>query len=84
VLDTSTAVLTIGSVITGKACVLLGLWLRMRWQDRREQARQRYLLGVTEVVAAGGQLELDDQRGNGYRLRVKVNRALVQDEGQAA
>ncbi|MEV2255862.1 hypothetical protein AB0I94_35795 [Streptomyces sp. NPDC050147] len=61
------------SLISAKTLALLGLWLRLRWRARLEQQRQRYLLQVTETVAAGRQVELDDRDGGGHHLRVMIH-----------
>ncbi|MEU6211792.1 hypothetical protein ABZ891_18005 [Streptomyces sp. NPDC047023] len=77
-MDTTTIVITVGSVISAKICALCGLWLRLRWRSRREQSRHDYLLGIAENVAAGCRLELDDQDRDGRRVRVSISRT----EGQ--
>lgn len=81
-MDPTTAVIV--STVIAKACALLALWIRLRWRARREQQRQRYLLQVTETVAPGGQVELDDRDGEGNRLHVKITRTPVAGEDQAA
>ncbi|MVO90634.1 hypothetical protein GPA10_39270 [Streptomyces sp. p1417] len=72
------------SAVISKTCMLLALWIRLRWRARREQQRQHYLLQVTETVAAGGQAEFDDRDGEGRRLHVKITRIPVPGEDQAA
>lgn len=81
-MDPATAVII--STIAAKSCALLALWIRLRWRARREQQRQRYLLQVAETLARGGQVELDDQDGEGHRLQVKISRIPVPGEDQAA
>ncbi|AZQ40040.1 hypothetical protein EJ357_47175 [Streptomyces cyaneochromogenes] len=83
-MDTTTAVITIGSIITVKALALWGLWLRLRWRAHREQCRHDYLLGIAEKAAAGSRVELDDQDRDGRRLRVSISRDRGQREDAAA
>ncbi|MFI1168502.1 hypothetical protein ACH4UM_34225 [Streptomyces sp. NPDC020801] len=78
------ATTAIVSLVIAKVFALVALWLRLRWQAQREQQRHRYLLGVTEKVAPGGQMELDDRAGDGRRLQVKIICTPVPGEDQAA
>ncbi|MEW2553665.1 hypothetical protein AB0957_18260 [Streptomyces zhihengii] len=83
-MDTTTILITIGSVICVKAFTLVGLWLRLRWRSRREQYRRDYLLGIAEKVTAGSRVEVDDQDRDGHRLRVSISRAERHREDAAA
>ncbi|MEV6758224.1 hypothetical protein [Streptomyces sp. NPDC051214] len=67
-------------LVSAKCLALLGLWLRLCWCARQDRQRQRYLLQITEAVAAEGQVELDDWGSSGHRLRVKIIR--VPDRGE--
>ncbi|MGW7789497.1 hypothetical protein [Streptomyces tricolor] len=80
-MDSVTTVIV--SIVTVKVFALLALWLRLRWQARRDQERHRYLLGVTEMVAARGRVELDDQHRDGHHLRVTITRTPIVGEDQA-
>lgn len=81
-MDPTTAVIVV--TVIAKACMLLALWIRLRWRARREQQRQRYLLQVAETVSPDGQVELDDRDGDGHRLHVRITRTPVPGEDQTA
>ncbi|MDT0450748.1 hypothetical protein [Streptomyces hesseae] len=79
-MDTATAVTTIVTLTIAKVCAVAGLWLRLRWRHQ--------LLGIADAVAAGGRVEVDEQRGDGhgcgYRLRVTIIRPPSQGRGEGA
>jgi hypothetical protein len=50
---------------------VLGLWLRLRWRVRNEQARGRALVELVEALRVGGG-DLDEQRLDGSRPKLFV------------
>ncbi|WP_372346653.1 hypothetical protein [Streptomyces sp. KL116D] len=68
------------SLVTAKAWMLLGLWLRLRWRVRRERQRQQYLLQVVATVTAHGQVELNERDGDGHHLSVRAVRGAAVGE----
>lgn len=71
-MDLTTAIIT-GVAI--KVCGLLGLWMRLRWRSRHEQVERSYLDGLSGIAPAGCSWEVDDERGDGKRLRIRVTAA---------
>jgi hypothetical protein len=69
---TTSVVLTIISVVSSKVCLLIGLWLRLRWRTRHEQVQRQHLASVTRSIPEGGQVEVLEQRPNGHSLHIKV------------
>ncbi|GGP61062.1 hypothetical protein [Streptomyces abikoensis] len=74
-MDAATAVTTIVPLVVAEVCAVTGLWLRLRWR--------RHLIRAAEVVAAGGRVEVDEQGGDGLRLRVTITRTPSQGRGGA-
>nr|WTB12150.1 hypothetical protein OG546_50240 [Streptomyces antimycoticus] len=71
---TSVVVLTVVSIVTDKASLLVGLWLRLRWHTRHEQIRRQHLASVTEAIGEDGQVEVLEDRSDGHRVRIKITR----------
>jgi hypothetical protein len=81
-MDMATAAVTIVSIAAVKAGALLGLWLRLRSRAHREQARQQYLARVARAAPADGHLELQERRGNGHHLHMKITRSPAAKENK--
>ncbi|MFF1446246.1 hypothetical protein [Streptomyces sp. NPDC058295] len=73
-MDTTTVVLTVVSIVTGKLCLLAGLWLRLRYRTRHEQVQRRHLASVTESMAEGGRVEVVERRPDGHSIHIKITR----------
>ncbi|MGO4749997.1 hypothetical protein AB4212_15460 [Streptomyces sp. 2MCAF27] len=74
-MDTATVILAIVSIVSGKVCLLVGLWLRLRWRTRHEQVQRQHLTSVTRAIAEGGQAEVVEQRPDGHSVRIKITRS---------
>lgn len=83
-MDPAMIVITAVLFISAKVFVLWGLWLRLRWQARRERYRHDCLAGIAEKVKQGSRMEVDDQDQDGHRLRVTISRGVAQREDAAA
>ncbi|WP_035838689.1 hypothetical protein [Kitasatospora azatica] len=73
-MSTAAVVLSVVSIITGKACVLAGLWLRLRWRTRHEQVQRQHLTSVTRSIADGGRVEIVERRPDGHSIHIQVAR----------
>nr|WSZ96520.1 hypothetical protein OH820_13370 [Streptomyces sp. NBC_00857] len=65
-MDVPTAIVTAVSLVVGKACAVLALWLR--WRIRRVEC----LAAVVRAVDGAERIEVDDQRGLQQRLRITL------------
>lgn len=83
-METATLIVAVVSLVTAKVSALACLWLRLRWKTRHEQAQRDYLYGIAEMAAAGRLVEVDDQRGDGLRLRLKIATAPARGEDGTA
>ncbi|WP_438297707.1 hypothetical protein [Streptomyces sp. HUAS TT7] len=67
-------VITVVSIVTAKVSAVFGLWLRLRWRARTEQAQQVYLARLS-ADNRGVCLEVDDHQGDGRRVRIRLRTA---------
>ncbi|MGW2716258.1 hypothetical protein [Streptomyces sp. NPDC001492] len=74
-MDTTAVVLAIGSVVSGKVCLLTALWLRLRWRTRHEQVQRQHLTEVSRSIAGSDQAEVVEQRPDGHSLRISITRS---------
>ena len=65
--DVSAMVMYLAVVVASRGLWVLGLWLRLRAQEHREEARLRYL---TAALALPAGRELAEVRPDGTSLRV--------------
>ena len=66
------SIITLASDLAGAMAALSALALRLRWQAAREQRRQETLDAVTARLPPDGMIELDDVRGDGSRLKMRI------------
>ncbi|MCX5215577.1 hypothetical protein OG689_41220 [Kitasatospora sp. NBC_00240] len=78
-MSTATVVVSIVSIVTGKVCVLIGLWLRLRWRTRHEQVQRRHLASVTGSIAEDGKVEIVEHRPDGHSIHIQVVRGQQRD-----
>jgi hypothetical protein len=76
-------VISVVSLVTVQISSVLGLWLRLRWRARTEQAQQDYLTRLS-LESPGSRLEVDDVQGDGRRLRVCLTPAVTKQGEEAA
>jgi hypothetical protein len=66
-----TIVLPVAALTAAQICSLVGLWLRLRWRARTELAQQAHIARLA-TSAPGSSLEVEDEQGDGRRLRVRL------------
>ncbi|KOX27108.1 hypothetical protein ADK67_14955 [Saccharothrix sp. NRRL B-16348] len=59
-------------VLGGPVVALAGLVARLRWQAVRDRRRQETLQVWAERLPLGSEVEIDDLRDDGSRLRFRV------------
>jgi hypothetical protein len=64
-----TIVLPAAALAVAQICSLVGLWLRLRWRARTELAQQAQIVRLARE-APGSRLLVEDDQGDGRRLRV--------------
>jgi hypothetical protein len=67
--------LTVVSLVTGKVCLLVSLWLRLRWRTRHEQVQRQHLASMTQSIAQGSHVEVVERRPDGHSVRIKITRS---------
>lgn len=77
-MDRVTAVVAVVSLVAVRLAALCALWLRLRRQSRKEQTERQHLPGAFRTVTGGGRLEIDEEWGEGRRLRVRITRTHSQ------
>ncbi|MFH8492050.1 hypothetical protein [Streptomyces longisporoflavus] len=77
-MDTTMLGLTVIPIVTSKMCLLLGLWLRLRWRTRHEQVQRQHLASVTSSVPDDSQVEVVEQRPDGFRVSIKITRSRAE------
>ncbi|MFG2076085.1 hypothetical protein [Nonomuraea maritima] len=73
-MDAVTIGVAFAATFLTSVCALLGLWLRLRWRVRHEQIQGRHLTQLTAALNHGGQVEVNEERGEGRRLTMTVIR----------
>ncbi len=71
-MDTAAVVVAVVSIVSGKTCLLVSLWLRLRWRTRHEQVQRRHLASVAQAIREGGQAEVVERRPDGHCIRIKI------------
>lgn len=66
------SIIRLASDLAGALAALSAVALRLRWQAAREQRRQETLDAVTARLPPDGMIELDDLRGDGSRLKMRI------------
>lgn len=69
-------VVTVASLAIVQGSSVFAVWLRLCWRARNDQAQQACLAHLA-LYAPGTRLKIDDDQGDGRRLRICLNRAAV-------